>query len=153
MKKTLEDISAKEFLYRRFDKLTEKNKAQWGKMNVKQMLRHINIATNLATGKTPANRKPKFIERTLLKSLILWGMPAPKGKVQTTAELDTVMNKIEPADLNEERNSLKQTMEEFLLFGVKNEYHPHPAFGKMNGKQWKRLVYLHTDHHLKQFGV
>jgi hypothetical protein len=153
MKKTLSDISAKEFLFQRIDMLDTDCQSKWGRMNVNQMLRHLNDAAKLATGKITLNFKSRFLQRALLKNLILWGMPAPKGKAKTFNEIDIVAKRINPKDLNSERVALKQTIEEFLLFGEKNEYCPHPAFGKMTGKQWKKLVYAHVDHHLKQFGV
>lgn len=31
----------------------------------------------------------------------------------------------------------------------KNSFFVHPFFGKMNVKESKRMMYLHTDHHLK----
>ena len=30
---------------------------------------------------------------------------------------------------------------------------PHPVFGPMTRGAWLRWGYLHTDHHLRQFGV
>jgi hypothetical protein len=30
---------------------------------------------------------------------------------------------------------------------------PHPVFGRMSNKAWLRWGYLHTDHHLRQFGA
>jgi hypothetical protein len=29
---------------------------------------------------------------------------------------------------------------------------PHPMFGAMTTLEWMRWGYLHTDHHLRQFG-
>jgi hypothetical protein len=29
----------------------------------------------------------------------------------------------------------------------------HPAFGRMARGDWMRYAYLHTDHHLRQFGL
>jgi hypothetical protein len=29
---------------------------------------------------------------------------------------------------------------------------PHPIFGPMSRSEWMRWGYLHTDHHLRQFG-
>jgi hypothetical protein len=29
----------------------------------------------------------------------------------------------------------------------------HPAFGRLSRRAWGVLVYRHTDHHLRQFGV
>jgi hypothetical protein len=29
----------------------------------------------------------------------------------------------------------------------------HPIFGRMSQRAWLRWAYLHTDHHLRQFGA
>jgi hypothetical protein len=29
----------------------------------------------------------------------------------------------------------------------------HPIFGRMSARAWLRWAYLHTDHHLRQFGT
>jgi len=29
----------------------------------------------------------------------------------------------------------------------------HPVFGPFSTMEWRRFVYLHMDHHLRQFGV
>jgi hypothetical protein len=29
----------------------------------------------------------------------------------------------------------------------------HPMFGELNQKQWGKLIYIHLNHHLNQFGV
>jgi hypothetical protein len=153
MKKTLSDITAKEFISGRLNKLSSESRKEWGKMNVNQMLRHLNDSLKSAMGKIPVKQTGNFIHHTVMKSLVLWGMPAPKGKVQTFEEIDIAAKGINPENLDEEREGLMITIDEFLSFGEKQEYYPHPAFGKMSVSQWRRLVYLHIDHHLKQFGV
>jgi hypothetical protein len=32
------------------------------------------------------------------------------------------------------------------------DFRPHPMFKEMSEKDWMRWGYLHTDHHLRQFG-
>jgi len=153
MKKTLSDLRAKDSIFSRLNKLTPSHERQWGKMNVNQMLLHVNKTTNMATGKSRVNKTGNLLERTLLKNLILWGMPAPKGKVKTYAEIDVVLKGENPEDINAERDSLKQCIEDFLNFGESREYFPHPTFGKLSVSQWQRLVYIHADYHLKQYGA
>ena len=29
---------------------------------------------------------------------------------------------------------------------------PHPAYGALPGEEWAQLLYMHVDHHLRQFG-
>jgi hypothetical protein len=33
------------------------------------------------------------------------------------------------------------------------QFRPHPMFREMSEKDWMRWGYLHTDHHLRQFGA
>ncbi len=35
----------------------------------------------------------------------------------------------------------------------RNDWQPHPAFGKMTKDQWGKMQYKHLDHHFRQFGV
>lgn len=30
---------------------------------------------------------------------------------------------------------------------------PHPLFGRMSTRDWDRLLYRHTNHHFRQFGI
>lgn len=40
---------------------------------------------------------------------------------------------------------------------INNEAHytlqHHPMFGDLDKEAWGRLIYIHLNHHLKQFGV
>ena len=35
----------------------------------------------------------------------------------------------------------------------RDDWQPHPAFGKLSKEQWGKMQYKHLDHHLRQFGV
>jgi hypothetical protein len=45
-------------------------------------------------------------------------------------------------------------IERFVERGRKGgPFGPRPAFGALSTKEWGRVVYLHCDHHLRQFGA
>jgi Protein of unknown function (DUF1569) len=41
----------------------------------------------------------------------------------------------------------------FLDHQPAGDWPPHPVFGAMTARDWNRVLYRHTDHHLRQFGV
>jgi hypothetical protein len=43
-------------------------------------------------------------------------------------------------------------MEKFTGRPRSFDFRPHPMFKEMSEKDWMRWGYLHTDHHLRQFG-
>jgi hypothetical protein len=46
---------------------------------------------------------------------------------------------------------LLRVMERFVPEAVRTSR--HPLWGRMTEWEWGRWGYLHTDHHLRQFGV
>ena len=57
-------------------------------------------------------------------------------------------------DFEEEKQKLRSQVATFaekgpaIIAAMK-----HPFFGPMTEEEWGTLMYLHLDHHLKQFGV
>lgn len=123
----------------------------WGKMNVGEMLCHTADQIKLATGEIKSEDRSKFISRTLVKRLILMGMKAPKGKVETLAEVNPHKLGSKPVNFDSDRDYLLRKLQEFIDFN-ENEVKPHALFGKLSKKQWGKIIYAHLDHHLNQFG-
>ena len=149
--KTLYNPKAKEEILSRIDKLMPNAKAQWGKMNVNQGLRHMSMAFDIATGKldpTPAKVPP--MPKWLLKFFLLNAKP-PKERAETFKEMNTVDNGIDPPDFEAERNNLKKAIENF--YTNTSLIPQNKLVGKFSKDDWGKLNYNHTDHHLRQFGV
>ena len=132
--------------------LNENDKALFGKMNCHEMLCHSADQIRMAVGGIKTGFIGNALSSTLLKHLILLGMPAPKGKIETVKELKQGAGGTKPANFSNDKNTLSELINRFdsLYFDEKKVI--HPAFGAMNKKQWGRLVYIHADYHLKQFG-
>lgn len=136
----------------RISNLGPSARAMWGKMNVNEMVCHIADQLRLALGIKEVEFKGNLIEENILKWLVLWGLPFPKGKIETVKELKQGVGGTKPTDFNCDIKLLKDLIEDFDI-SFNSDSRKHPAFGSMNKKQWGRLVYLHIDYHLRQFGI
>ena len=58
-----------------------------------------------------------------------------------------------PLSIEEELGALEAAMERFAAQRDRTDWPRHPAFGKLSRKTWGVLGYVHTDHHLRQFGA
>jgi hypothetical protein len=93
-------------LKERINKITPDTKPLWGKMNVNQCLRHMNLSLDIPTGKlepTIANVPP--MPKWLLKFFLL-NMKAPKERAETFKELNMVANQINPEEFEIEKKAL-----------------------------------------------
>src|SRR6185312_16897053 len=70
--KTMDDKATRDELIRRINTLTENSKAQWGKMNVYQMMKHCTLWEDMMLGKKKYKQPfiAKLIGRFILKSVM-----------------------------------------------------------------------------------
>ena len=149
MENIFENATADAILLR-LNKLEAGSKALWGKMNVAQMLSHLQAPVEVAVG-----------EKTLKRNLIgmLLGGIAKKQLVN-----DKPFKKSLPTDasyirktehvFDEEKEKLVSLFKRFIAGGSAGLIQsPHPFFGKMTEAEWSYSLWKHFDHHLRQFGV
>jgi hypothetical protein len=134
---------------RRIERLTPDSRAQWGKFTAAQMVAHLNDAMRMATGELPVEPRRMPIRYFPLKQLILYVLPFPKG-APTAPEL---LARCNAADLKTEQREFVKIAEKTAAKPASDQWPDHPAFGPLTYKAWGKLVFRHTDHHLKQFGV
>ncbi|ANE52349.1 DUF1569 domain-containing protein [Flavisolibacter tropicus] len=147
--KSLFDKTAATEITQRIEKLTSTTPAQWGKMNVGQMMAHCGIALELYFGQ-------KTIKRPLIGILI--GGIAKKQMLSNkpwAKNLPTAKELIPSAntDFENEKKQLLYWLNRFVQQGSALPPVPHPFFGKMTTNDWGLHQYKHLDHHLTQFGV
>ena len=134
----------------RINSLTPESKAHWGKMNAAQMCKHCTMASDVAFGKM--NLKLNFAMRLLgklLKQKVFYG--GEMGKNSPTAKEFIVTNNEE---LEKTKAELIANFSRFAIEGKSSiKVMNHPFWGKMTYEDWDALMWKHTDHHLKQFGV
>jgi hypothetical protein len=147
--KTVFDKAVRDDLIARINSLNETSTAQWGKMNIYQMLKHCTIAEEMYLGKTQYKRTllgrifGKMALKGLLKDETPMGHNAPTSShfIVTESGGDVSAQKQQWAALIEEYSNFSQPEID------------HWFFGRMSKEQIGLFVYKHTDHHLRQFGV
>ena len=145
--KTIFDKRNYEEILDRVQKLSPSTAPQWGKMNVSEMLHHLNLSLEAPIGKFSTQGKPNFLMR-VFKSVLYSdkkfgkGAPTPK-EFRVSGQFDFAT----------EKQKLTTNLQEIFSMGPEGSYLPHVFFGKITNPQWGMHFYKHVDHHLQQFGV
>ena len=146
--KNLFDPAVKQEITDRINILTATTQHQWGKMDVAQMLAHVQIPMGVALGTNSVrgNWLMKLILPLFKKNLYdekPWkqGLPTDQSFIMTG----------QSRDFDKEKNQLLDKINGFSESNMINE--KHPVFGKLTKEQWSKATWKHIDHHLKQFGV
>jgi hypothetical protein len=121
----------------------------WGRMNAPQVVAHLTQATMMASGELPVRFKRTPLRFTPLKQLILYVLPFPKG-TPTAPEL---LARTPAGDWPKETAELRAALDRLHARDRSAPWPRHPVFGDLSAHGWGVLVYRHTDHHLRQFGV
>jgi hypothetical protein len=117
------------------------------------MLCHLSDSFEAALGERYASSATGLLQRTLIKRIALYTpVRWPKG-VPTRPEVEQGRGGTPPVDFELDRLRLVKSIERFTATPGPPESVSHPAFGPMTRREWMRWGYLHTDHHLRQFGV
>ncbi|HET7712615.1 MAG TPA: DinB family protein [Thermoanaerobaculia bacterium] len=124
---------------------------QWGKMSALEMLSHLVASLKMALGQiSPEPKNIAWLRTFPMKQIILYWLPFPKG-APTAPELLISDEACPPLAMS--KRELERLLDEFSKRELTRPWPDHPAFGRLNGRQWGTLVYRHMDHHLRQFGV
>lgn len=150
--KNILNIKTQNEILERISLVTETSNRLWGKMTAIEMISHCSDQIKMATGEIQTNFVGNFLMTTLVKKLVLLGMPAGKGKIETAPELKQGLGGTKPTFFAQDKENLAELVKNFEMKIEKTPNQIHPAFGKMNTDQWGRLSYIHLNHHLKQFG-
>jgi Protein of unknown function (DUF1569) len=147
--KTLFDGATVTEVKERITRLRPDSERQWGKMSPAQALAHCAASMQLATGEL---RPPRvFIGRLLggwaKQSMIVQGKPMSRN-----APTNRHLRVQDDRDLGVEARHLAGAIDRFAAGGPSGcTTHPHPFFGPLTPDEWAALMYLHLDHHLRQF--
>lgn len=127
---------------------------KWGKMNGQQMVEHLELMVALAGGKKPEFQdlpNPEWIQKGY--AWLLTDKPFRENTVNPLLPVeplpvvhDTMQQAIEA--LQQELNYFFQVYEATPGLRVRN-----PVFGNLNFEEQVQLLYKHTRHHLRQFGL
>jgi hypothetical protein len=146
---TFWDSATRHDICERVARLTPDTKARWGKFSAAQMVAHLNDAMRMASGELHVPSKKLPIRYFPLKQIILYAVPFPKG-APTAPEL---LARCDNADLKAEQEAFRSIAERTAGKPSSDAWPDHPAFGSLSHKAWGKLMFKHTEHHLRQFGV
>ena len=146
--KNLFDPPVKQEIIDRINRLTPQTQRKWGKMNVSQMLAHVQKPIGIALG----THQPKgsFLLRLigpLFKSKLWDENPYKQGLPTDPTFVMTGQEK----DFEKEKIVLLNMINSFSKENIVGEQ--HPVFGKLTKENWSKATWKHLDHHLRQFGV
>ena len=149
--RTIFDKGIRQQLIRRIEQINEDKKAEWGKMNLIQMLKHNTYWNRWLLGKDSHTYKQEFMGK-------IFGKLALKRMIKDEKPLDKNIPTSDQFKVEQSNGNIE--FEKTQWISLINEYEnynnpnfKHDFFGKMTTDQIGILVYKHTDHHLRQFGV
>jgi hypothetical protein len=145
--KNLFDPVVKQEIIDRINKLTPQSQRQWGKMDVAQMLTHLQKPINFSFGnhQLQGNFIMKLIG-PLFKSILYNEKPYKQG-----LPTDKTYIISDTREFEKEKQQLLDLINRFSESAIQDL--PHPVFGKLTKEQWSKATWKHLDHHLKQFGA
>ena len=135
----------------RVNNLNENTQAQWGKMNVAQMLKHCQTPIETAVGKHNMTMKVGFFKKLLFKAFkpMMYNDKPWKPNMQTPKEFRIT----DKHDFKAEKENLVNLINEFAAKKEETNWPTHPVFGNFTPEQRGKMQYKHLDHHFRQFGV
>lgn len=145
---TLWDATDRATLLARFERLTPDTPARWGRFTAARMVTHVTDAIRSATGELAVSPIKGPLAVWPLNVLAMHHLPWPKG-APTAPELIART----PDQWHTELETLRAQFDVFAAKPTASDWPRHAAFGRIGPDGWGRLMYRHTDHHLKQFGV
>lgn len=129
----------------RINTFTPAHPAQWGKMNVVQMVKHCILCKELYLGKLKVNRS--FLGRMALRKVLQDESPIKQH--EPTASCFTIQQT--EGDLENEKSGWNALINGYARYN--SSYFIHWFFGKMTKEQAGQFAYKHTGHHRCQFTV
>jgi hypothetical protein len=123
----------------------------WGAMSAHQMICHLTDAFGCPLGeRVPSPVQGLPIPMSVYKWLALYFPRKWPHGVPTPSIMDQQISGTPPGDFTADRATLLENLDKFAR--ATGPWPPHPIFRTMTTAEWMRWGYLHTDHHLRQFG-
>ena len=132
-------------------------------MTAAMMVCHVTDHLHMALGALPVEPAPLRVTvggwriptgrgmlwlRPVRTVMVHW-LPWPKGWVGAPAETLLTM----PGEWDEDIAALHETIERAGRRDQAAEWGSHPVFGRLPGREWGRICWMHLDYHLRQFGA
>lgn len=126
---------------------------RWGRMTAHQMVCHLSDNFRMALGQKRTSDASSPLRRTLVKWLALYTPLRWRPGIVTTPEVDQEMGGTKPVEFSADVKEAEDLLVLVASRAGSANWPRHPVFGRMSERDWMRWAYLHTDHHLRQFGL
>jgi hypothetical protein len=151
--KTL-NVDARGELIRRLRSVRPDTERRWGRMTAHQMICHLADVCRMAIGETPVRETSSALTRTIVKWMALYLPLRWRTGILTSPELDQCAGAgTRPGQFAADVADVEALLTTLSRRGATAKWPAHPVFGRLSHSQWMRWAYLHTDHHLRQFGA
>lgn len=145
---TLFDPSAREKIIARLSNLTSDRRPLWGRLDAARVQTHLSDQLRMALGDVVCKPKNTPFQYPVIRQLIVYVLPWPKGAPTAPELLATA-----PAEFEADKQTLLQLIERVGTRKPEESFGVHPAFGRLSRRAWGVLAWRHLDHHLRQFGL
>ena len=145
------------FLKKEFTQLLseiqEDREPAWGKMRFRQMIEHMSDSVRIANGKDP--HVVLLDEETVGKMQHFLRSDKPFRENTPNKLLPETPPAPRNASTEEAIRELQQDIDLFFdqFADSKEKMMANPFFGNLDYEHWVQLLYKHSLHHLRQFGV
>ncbi|MBB6110550.1 DUF1569 domain-containing protein [Mucilaginibacter lappiensis] len=146
--KSIFDQETRDELINRVNSLNIDSKAQWGKMNVYQMVKHCTLWEDMMQGRQKYKRP--FISH-LFGKIALRSVMKDESPLRRNTPTLPELRISGDGDMFPERTKWISKIQDYAHFSDPGLI--HPFFGTMTEEQIGYMVYKHVDHHLRQFGA
>lgn len=151
--KTLARQDCKEEILRRLRTVRPDSTARWGRMTAHQMVCHLSDCCRMASGEKAVTAVAGPLPPVVMKWIALYlPLPWPRG-IKTRPEVDQHVGGTQPVEFAADRARAETLLDALTTRPIGTPWCSHPVFGRMSRADWLRWGYVHTAHHLKQFGA
>ena len=149
--KTLRDPSVQSEIRLRLASLSPRDRARWGLMSAHQMICHLRDGYLVGLGEKKVAMVATPVPRPIMKWLALQAPLQWRPGFKSAPEVAQDVGGTRPVEFESDRAALLSSVDQFCS-RLPEPCLRHPFFGGMVANDWWRWGYLHTDHHLRQFG-
>ena len=150
--KSFADPRVADDLVRRLRQLQPGSDRRWGRMTAHQMVCHLRDTFLMDTDARPVRAVGGPMRQHVMRCVALY-VPVrwPRG-LPTLAEVNQEAHGTRPGDFAGDAAALLEVVRQARTDGFFRNRR-HPALGPLTEAEWHRWAWLHTDHHLRQFGL
>ena len=149
-RRSLADAAVLAELTGRIERIGPDTRRRWGRMTPHQMLVHLAVTHEAVLGRasfdTPVRASNRVIKAFVLQLPMRWVRNLNFGADPAGVALD-------PAAFTADRRRAAETLAELAGAEPRSFSTPRPILGPLSQSEWHRWAFLHTDHHLRQFGL